>query len=880
METSNLDPVLPLMKKQTFFVPGALPAQKTFSPIKSFIKGAWFALALLFFCSPVFARGMPESSWWTLEGGTASWSSLSHWDTYSDLHQPLGAVLPLEDTDVYLDRPGVAEVGEGVTASVNLIYVGDSGTGALAITGGLVNSSSFRIGHEGGSNGTVTVTSGTWQNPSDCYVGIFGRGTLTISGGLVSTVWLSLGNGSQAAIGTTNVTGGTLSASAIFVGAVGTGSLNLSGSGVVSIAGSSGTLTLANNAGSVGTLNLGTGSNDTAGTLHAAVVNGGSGAAVVNFNHAGDTTFGSILAGSLSVNQLNGTTLLTATNTYTGTTTVAGGELVINGFKAGTGETFVNGGELVVNGTNAGNVTVSGNGLLGGSGVIGGSVANSGFVNPGNSPGTLVVVGNYTQGATGTLLMQIASSTVYDKLVVGGRATLGGTLQAQFLNGYTATVGESYTLITAAGGISGTFSTIKTNTVMTLQITYLAETALGVATVVQGLFADVDGLTPNQLAVARGLDKIVDHSRVSGLVGYLDGLDQTAIPQKLERIVPTDLLSMFDASIASSQVQASNLERRMGELHNGATGCSANGLSLSDSHGTRSFSADGKQAIAANGKELEPAPINERWGFFVNGSGEFVDEKSTSLACGTDFNTGGITTGADYRLGKNAAVGVTAGYANTSTDGRGDGTVNIDSGKLGLYGTYFEDGFFLNSALGGGFNSYDTKRDTLGGMARGDTGGTDFNTLLGSGYTCNTGAFSFGPIASMRYSWVGIDGFTERGSLAPLRVGEQSEDSLRSTAGLQLSYAAQIGATAVTPQIRAQWKHEYLDATRGIGASFLPGGDFTVYGVKQGRDSLLLDVGTTVQLTQTVGVYVYYTGDLGGTNSISNAVNGGVQMSF
>ena len=182
--------------------------------------------------------------------------------------------------------------------------------------------------------------------------------------------------------------------------------------------------------------------------------------------------------------------------------------------------------------------------------------------------------------------------------------------------------------------------------------------------------------------------------------------------------------------------------------------------------------------------------------------------------------------------------------------------------------------------MGGGLNSYDTKRDTIGGNAWGDATGKDFNALLGTGYTYRKGGFNVGPIASMRYSWVGIDSFTERGSLAPLKISEQSESSLKSTAGLQTSYAFGLGKIGITPQIRAQWQHEYLDTARGMGSSFLPGGAFTVFGPKIGRDSLLLDVGTSVQLTQTVGVYAFYTGNLGGNNYTSHALNGGVQMSF
>ncbi len=555
------------------------------------------------------------------------------------------------------------------------------------------------------------------------------------------------------------------------------------------------------------------------------------------------------------------------------------GLLMLTGTSTYTGDTTVNSGALVVNGFIAGNVNLAG-GVLGGTGQIAGNLQNASLLSPGNSPGLLTVGGDYTQTSAGSLLIQLASSTAFDKLGIGGMAKLDGTLQVAFVDQFRPYIGETFTFLTADAGITGTLSTLDTGYVIKMSLSYESKSVTLVAT--QGLFADVAGLTPNEHAVAKALDKVVNASATADLVRYLDGIPETGIPRELEKIVPTDLITMFDASIASAQVQAVNLERRMEEIRGGAAGFSASGLSLSDSHGTRSVNgnADGKQPIGKDGKPLAATPISDRWGFFIAGSGEFVDEGNTASALGTNFITGGLTTGADCRLGEHAAMGVTAGYANTSSNGRGDGSVKIDSGKAGLYATVFDGGFYVNSALGGGINSYNTKRDTLGGISRGDADGNDFNALLGTGYTYQRDGLSTGPTASMRYSWVGIDGFTEHGSLAPLQVGDQSEASLKSTAGWQASYAFQVDQIGITPQIRAQWQHEYLDASRGIGASFLPGGAFTVKGPDIGRDSLLLDAGATFQLTRTQGIYTYYTGDLGRANYTSHSITCGVEVTF
>ncbi len=92
-------------------------------------------------------------------------------------------------------------------------------------------------------------------------------------------------------------------------------------------------------------------------------------------------------------------------------------------------------------------------GALSGSGAVAGNVANSGGeVRPGTSPGTLTVTGDYTQGAGGTLRSEVeggAPGTGYDRLAVGGTATLGGTLVVDGA-GFTPSDSDTFDVVTAA----------------------------------------------------------------------------------------------------------------------------------------------------------------------------------------------------------------------------------------------------------------------------------------------------------------------------------------------------------------------------------------------------------------------------------------------
>jgi outer membrane autotransporter protein len=168
-------------------------------------------------------------------------------------------------------------------------------------------------------------------------------------------------------------------------------------------------------------------------------------------------------------------------------------------------------------------------------------------------------------------------------------------------------------------------------------------------------------------------------------------------------------------------------------------------------------------------------------------------------------------------------VGVALGYAHTWTNLTGDGDIGANSGRAGLYATYYQSGFYLSGYLGGGYNSYDTRRAALGGMARGSTDGGEFDGYAGGGYDFHYGGFSFGPVAALQYTYVDISGNSESGSLAPLQIYSKSADSLRTNLGVSASYTATVGKVRVTPSLRATWQHEYLYSSLPIAAQFAGG---------------------------------------------------------
>jgi outer membrane autotransporter protein len=561
-----------------------------------------------------------------------------------------------------------------------------------------------------------------------------------------------------------------------------------------------------------------------------------------------------------------GTLTLSGANTYTGTTTVNGGSLIVDG-SIESAQTFVNPG-----------------GLLGGRGSLGGSLVNSAIVSPGDFPGRLTVSGTYTQNGNGTLRIEVAglAPNQHDLLAIGGHASLNGTLQLIPLGGFKLQVGDKATFLTANGGVSGTFSAIQNEfaTVVKTQIIILPTAVVLEGT--QGSFVPA-ACNPNSAAVAHALDSAVGDPRAAGLINFLDSEPLDKLCPDFTLIAPEELTSVYSVTVSLANVQTANLERRMDDIRAGSTGFNAAGFTMNGI--TPSFSGGLGGPTGPEGKSgpsvVTPIPEN-RWGVFATGVGEFTHVDSTGNVSGFDLQTGGVTLGVDYRVCSNFAIGLIAGYAHTNADLANNGNLDVNSGTFGIYATAFSGGFYLDSALTGGISEYDSHRTALLGTASGSTDGGYLNVLINGGYDWRKGGLSIGPTASFQYTYVSFDGFTESGSLAPLKFNDQHVDSIRTAIGMKASYDWKVGHILVRPELRAAWQHEYGNSAYSIAASFANGAgtSFTVSGPKIGRDSLLLGAGVAILWSDRISTYIYYDGDLSRTNYDSNNVSAGVRITF
>lgn len=606
----------------------------------------------------------------------------------------------------------------------------------------------------------------------------------------------------------------------------------------------------------------------------------------LNFSQAADGIFGGVISGNGAVVKIGAATLtLTAANTYTGGTTISAGTLVGststlplnrdiaiagNGFVVfnqnanGTfGGNLTGSGTLVKTGSSSltlaratpvtidhkagalyftgglGRTTVASGAFLGGTGTITGNLLNHGTVSPGTSPGTINVTGNYTQSATGRLIVEVASATSFDKVIATGTAALAGTLQVDVQSGYNP-VGQSFTFLNAAGGVSGTFGTLafsgpgSTGVAISKTVTYAPTSAtLAFAQIPFSTFAE----TPNQVAVADG-------AQGSPAITTVLNTIQTAgeFPPALNALSPQGYQIWSDVAFAHGTALADRLSRSQRPLHN---------------HDNLYFDVSQRR-----GRTRRDADVGMT--------------TSTSTA---------QLVGMDRVVDANVAVG---GFYEHNKTVSGLGSVGshttIRENMLGLRSVWGSGPLFAHAVIGYGFDKYKSSRSVaLAGtstVATSSTRGHQWIAGISGGQNFKAGILTVSPFVGVLASRWKADGFTETGAGAYSNVvGAQSARSLRSEAGLGAALDWQVGGLSLAPYVRAAWLHEFSNKSRAIHGTF----DSSSYAVathRPQRDSARLSAGLNVMLSPRALLYGDYSAQNGGITKILSEWRVGLVINF
>jgi autotransporter-associated beta strand protein len=698
---------------------------------------------------------------------------------------------------------------------------GGNGTMTISNGGQVLGTSDAIIGNIANETSSVTVTGAgsSWSFNHQLIVGNNGTGTLTISnGGTVTSAdtyfdaFSTIGAASNSS-GTVTVTGTgssyTTNDSHLYVGLDGTGTLTVVAGGNVSVQGGSGTIDVAINSDATGTLNIGAAAGQTAvapGTISAAQILFGAGNGSIVFNHTSTNyQFTTQINGPGSVDVENGTTVFTASNGYTGATTINGGTLALSGtgsISGSSGVVLASDGTFDISGLTNGGTSIR---------TLGDTAAGQAG-NVALGPNTLTI----TNGAT------TFSGVIGDAGLGGGLTVAGGTQTLASANTYTGatTINNGGTLsLSGTGSIASSSGVIDNGTFDISQAApFVAiKTLSGSGNVALGF---------NNLSITAG------STEFSGVIAGFGGLVMYGGTQTLSGINTYSFLTqIIGGTLALSNTGSISLSSGV-VLATGGTfdisGLTNGGTSIT-TLGTTSAGQTGTVTLGANRLTLSNA--NGTFGGAINGSGGLTLTAGTEILSGTSGYTGTTTVNGgaldvEGSIASSSQTTVNASGLLTGTGAVGattianGGTFLPGNGTPGSFMTVNGNLVFQPGAL------YLVQLDTAASSFANVTGTATLNGILGA-------TFASGSYVAKQYTiltaTLGRSGtfssFNTLGLPAGFAAGV-SYDPTHAYLNLALNYAAASGLNGNQQNV-GNALSSFFNATGGIPAVFgglSPGG--------------------------------------------------------
>ena len=576
---------------------------------------------------------------------------------------------------------------------------------------------------------------------------------------------------------------------------------------------------------------------------------------------------GSIVDGSGSgslVQNGPGTSILTGTSTYTGTTAVNAGTLEVDGSIA-----------------NSSGVTVNSGGTLTGHGTIDPSttmtIMSGGNFAPGTpgSPGTsMTVSGNLAFQTGANYIVQLNPTTSTFANVTGTAALGGANVLAAFQPGsYVAK--QQYTILQSAGLGGTTFGPLATVNLpnFSASLSYSANDVflnLNAATLGAGA-----GLSGNQQNVAGSLNNFFNSGgtltpNFASIFAMSGGNLNTALAQ----------LS-GESSTATQQASFAMMSGFLGVMVDpsvdGRGGAGGGGTAAAFApEQEASFPPDIALAYASVLAKKPPAPPDfaQRWTAWGSSFGG-TNKTDGNAAAGTNTVTAqafGFAGGLDYHVTPGTIVGFAlAGSGSNWATAQNLGTGRSDSFQFGVYGTTRSGPAYLSASAGIANHWFTTDRTApLGDQLKAKFDGQSYGGRLEGGYRYGVAAIGVTPYAALQSQLFHTPNYSEtdlNGGGLGLSYAAMSATDTRSELGGRFDNLQVVGGMPLILRAKLAWAHDWV-SNPSLSATFqaLPGANFVVNGAAIPANSALTSAGAELRIAPNWSVMASFDGEFAKTS--------------
>nr|NGX47633.1 Extracellular serine protease [Chlamydiota bacterium] len=729
----------------------------------------------------------------TCAGGILSISAITNLGNSSGLNFTGGA-LEIAGNLTLTQPITLPSTGNILVASGNTAIF----SGAMSGAAGIDKQSSGTLEIAGAPKtylGGTTISDGTLKIgvadvlPSSTAVTISANGILDLNN-LMLTIEAANGSG-NVSIGSGNLVIDSASSSALSGVISGSGDLMNQGGSALTLTGSNTFSGLMTNA-IASTLE---GSNS---SLSSNISNAGS----LIFNQPDEGIYSRAFTGSGTMRK-EGTGKLTLTGTNAqSATTVAAGELNVNGTLTGS--------LLVENGT-----TLSGEGTVG-------NVTLNGTIAPGNSIGTMFVA-DFTFSSGSTFEVEI-DPTSSDLISASGIVTIdpGATINVTSLPGiFPAT--NTYTLITASA-LVGTFDT---------EIFFPQ----------RFLFSLIYSSTELQLFVKSStFESLVSGFNVKAVAQCFDVMDFSSDPD-LQNIV-----------LALDACDPKALEKNFNQMQPALY----NAIALAEENNLIAARLSISERLLEYRKSYYDPCCCESYTAWIAPFGVLGRQKTRSGQLGFRTNEYGVMLGLDRVFCEYSFIGGAVGYSNFDIDwSKSKSEADVDAVQVALYGRLASYCWYFDAIALGAKNYVSTERAikfvssefNSKRIAKGNHDSKEFD-LYGRGgaifYLCS---IDVNPFASIEYLYIRQDGFRESGAKSlNLKVKDKTYNMLRIETGIELS--KYICTEYLNRTIKAGIKYGREERYKGkeTKSEFIAGQcSFVVRGLNPSRSLLIPSIGVLIE---------------------------------
>ena len=545
------------------------------------------------------------------------------------------------------------------------------------------------------------------------------------------------------------------------------------------------------------------------------------------------------------------------------------------------GATTVQTGTLNVSGVLSSPVTVDSGGALAGPGAVGNvSILSGGIFHPGSgvAGSSMTVNGTLGLAAGSTYVVDINPSTS-SFASVSGLATPGGA-SVKIASGSQIAFHQTYAILTAAGGVSGTFDpTVAYNSAKgTLSYdaddAYLTFTSSAMAAFLPR------GSGSNNLNVGTALDKFVNNGGAlpSGF-GSLYSLPAPQLASALTQLSGPATTGVHHATFNAMNSFVGMFFDGAGVGNTGIVGGRAigpapvpGGVLAYDDNPTFGSSASAALAAVTPRDQKSATIATPAWSVWAQSYGGTATTGGASGvgSSATTSQTYGLVVGADYRLSPDTVLGFGLGGGGTNfglANGLGGG--RSDLLQAGAYALHNFGSAYVGAVAAYSWQNVTTNRTVTAGSSENLQAKFDANTFVAraeAGDRFATSVAGVTPYGALQTTTILLPSYAESalsgGSAFALSHASQTVTDTRTELGARFDKSFALTNALLTLGGRLAWAHDFqLNASAVATFQSLPGASFTVNGATPSPNSALVSAGAEVKWASGFSVLASFEGD-------------------